>query len=72
MSASTHTPHFGHDRDAVQLAPEDREFVATVAEFPSMSWLALDRVEALRGLKVLVEHVIEDMLTSGEHLPERG
>ena len=33
---------------------EDGEFVATVAEFPSLSWLHTDQAKALRGLVDLV------------------
>lgn len=49
---------------------EDKEFVATVAEFPSLSWLAPDRQEAEQGLLDLVTEAIVDMQTSGETVPE--
>lgn len=48
---------------------EDQEYVATVAEFPSLSWLDADRKEAEQGLLDLVAEVIEDMEASGEEIP---
>ncbi|WP_394281400.1 type II toxin-antitoxin system HicB family antitoxin [Corynebacterium sp.] len=48
---------------------EDQEYVATVAEFPSLSWLDADRQEAEQGLLDLVAEVIEDMEASGEEIP---
>lgn len=59
-----------HYRYAVQWSPDDDEFVASVAEFPSLSWLDADQVEALRGLERLVENVIADMTADGETIPE--
>jgi hypothetical protein len=44
----------------------DQEYVATCIEFPSLSWLAGDDMEALSGIKQLVRDVIQDMATSGE------
>lgn len=54
----------------VSWSPEDGEFVATCAEFPSLSWLAPDQVDALRSLKKLVASVVADMEKSGEPVPE--
>ncbi|AWB84182.1 type II toxin-antitoxin system HicB family antitoxin [Corynebacterium liangguodongii] len=54
----------------VSWSAEDQEFVATVLEFPSLSWLAEDRREALDGLLDLVEEVISDMEENGEKVPE--
>ena len=45
----------------VTWSPDDREHVATCAEFPSLSWLDEDAVEALRGIRKLVAETIEDM-----------
>jgi predicted HicB family RNase H-like nuclease len=70
MSASSSNTHVDHYRYAVQWSPEDDEFVATVAEFPSLSWLESDQVGAIRGLEVLVQQVIDDMVASGELVPE--
>jgi predicted HicB family RNase H-like nuclease len=54
----------------VTWSPEDQEFVATCAEFPSLSWLAEDDIDALRSIKKLVSEVVEDMRASGESVPE--
>lgn len=54
----------------VRWSAEDGEFVATVAEFPSLSWLDEDQTEALRGLVALVTDVVEDMRASNEPVPE--
>lgn len=48
---------------------EDQEYVATVLEFPSLSWLAAARREAEDGLIDLVEEVLKDMEESGETAP---
>ncbi len=70
MSASASHVTVSHYRYAVQWSPEDSEFVATVVEFPSLSWLDPDQVEALRGVEALVEQVIADMAAEGESVPE--
>lgn len=49
---------------------EDQEYVATCAEFPSLSWLDGDEVEALRGIRRLVAETVEDMRANGEPVPE--
>ena len=45
----------------VAWSVEDDEFVATVAEFPSLSWLAPSQVEALQGLEAVLADVVLDM-----------
>jgi predicted HicB family RNase H-like nuclease len=57
-------------RYSVQWSPEDQEFVATVLEFPSLSWLDEDQFEALRGIERLVSDVIDELSQSGEPVPE--
>jgi predicted HicB family RNase H-like nuclease len=54
----------------VVWSAEDGEFVATVAEFPSLSWLHADQTEALRGLVDLVADVVADLEASGGAVPE--
>lgn len=54
----------------VAWSAEDGEFVATVAEFPSLSWLAPSQFGALEGLETLLADVIVDMLEQGEDVPE--
>ncbi|WP_405092152.1 hypothetical protein OG767_03665 [Micromonospora sp. NBC_01392] len=47
---------------------EDHEFVATFAEFLSLSWLDADEIEALRGLQDLLRGVIADMAHQDEQV----
>ena len=53
----------------VAWSEEDQEFVASVAEFPSLSWLGANRQQAELGLIDLVAEVVEDMEASGEEVP---
>jgi predicted RNase H-like HicB family nuclease len=53
----------------VSWSPNDAEHVACCAEFPSLSWLAEDDNDALRGIKAVVQEVIAEMMASGEPLP---
>ena len=57
-------------RYSIQWSPEDQEFVATVLEFPSLSWLDEDQFEALRGIERLVADVIDELTQSGEQVPQ--
>ena len=54
----------------VAWSVEDDEFVATVVEFPSLSWLAPSQIGALEGLEALLSSVIADMQQQGEDVPE--
>jgi predicted HicB family RNase H-like nuclease len=54
----------------VAWSVEDGEFVATVAEFPSLSWLAPSQVEALQGLEAVLATLVVDMQEQGEDVPE--
>ncbi len=53
----------------VSWSDEDQEFVATCAEFPSLSHLAGSQVEAIDGLRALVGDVVRDMAAGGEIPP---
>ena len=44
----------------VEWSSEDNEFVGRVAEFPSLSWLAPSKNEALRGIIDLVQYITAD------------
>ncbi len=55
---------------SVSYSVDDDGFVATVAEFPSLSWIAEERRVAEDGLVALVEEVLADMEQSGESVPE--
>jgi len=59
------------DRYTYRLAwsAKDAEFIATVVEFPSLSWIADSREAALLGLTSVVEEVLQDMLAGGEEIP---
>lgn len=54
----------------VAWSPEDDEFVATVVEWPSLSWLAGKPEQALTGLRKVVRDAIADMAKTGEQPPE--
>ncbi len=48
----------------------DGEYVATCLEFPSLSWLAGVRGEAIDGLEQLVADVVAEMSISGDPIPD--
>jgi predicted HicB family RNase H-like nuclease len=54
----------------VTWSEEDQEHVGLCAEYPSLSWLAASPEAALRGIRMVVAEVIEDMQASGEAAPE--
>ena len=62
-------PDVLHYAYRVVWSAEDQEFVATCAEFPSLSWLDADQFAALRGLEELVADVVVDLRTEGEEVP---
>jgi predicted HicB family RNase H-like nuclease len=49
---------------------DDQEYVGLCAEFPSLSWLAPSREEALSGITGLVAEVVAEMTKSKEPVPE--
>lgn len=53
----------------VRWSAKDQEFVGTVAEFPSLSWLSADPREAFDGIRTIVMETLEDMAESGEVPP---
>lgn len=54
----------------VTWSEEDEEYVGLCVEFPSLSWLAAEPEEALRGIRQVVAEVVADMLAAGENPPE--
>lgn len=54
----------------VAWSAEDDSFVGTVAELPSLSWVADTRAEAFDGIQRLVEEVIVDLEANGEPVPD--
>jgi predicted RNase H-like HicB family nuclease len=65
--ADMDTSHYTY---RVAWSADDGEHVATVAEFPSLSWLAPTTVAALNGLTDLVQQVVADLHANGEPSPE--
>ncbi|MFI7426009.1 type II toxin-antitoxin system HicB family antitoxin [Micromonospora sp. NPDC049836] len=63
-------PEITHYTYRVTWSAEDQEFVATCAEFPSLSWLASSQVDALGGLEDLLRQVIDDLAEEGEPVPQ--
>lgn len=63
-------PDISHYTYRVTWSVEDNEFVATCTEFPSLSWLAPSKIEALEGLEQLLHEVIADMEEQGEEVPQ--
>jgi predicted HicB family RNase H-like nuclease len=63
-------PDVSHYTYRVTWSAEDGEFLATCAEFPSLSWLASSQIEALQGLEGMLREVIADMEAQGEQVPE--
>lgn len=49
---------------------DDNEYVGVCTEFPSLSFLDADPVEAISGIKSLVTEVVADMQANGEKIPE--
>lgn len=70
MTQAVARPDVSHYAYRVIWSVEDQEFVATCAEFPSLSWLAPDQVQALRGLEGLVRAVLDDLESEGVELPQ--
>lgn len=53
----------------VSWSAEDGEYVATCLEFPSLSWLADSRNDAIEGLDRLIVDVVNDMAADDEPIP---
>lgn len=53
---------FEHETGTYEVcwSPEDGEYVATIDRFPSLSWLAATRADAVNGLYRLVLEVEAD------------
>jgi len=47
---------------------EDGEFVGLCDAYPSLSWLAPTRKEALQGIRNLVESIVAELESSGEDM----
>jgi predicted HicB family RNase H-like nuclease len=60
-----------HDRYAYRISwsEDDQEYVGLCAEFPSLSWLAKNQDEALRGIRNAVNETVIEMRNNGEVPP---
>jgi predicted HicB family RNase H-like nuclease len=54
----------------VSWSEEDQEFVATCAEFPSLSWVDASPEAAISGIRKVVDQCVRDMKNSGETVPQ--
>ena len=54
----------------VHWSSDDGEYVATVAEFPSLSWLESTPAAAMKGILRLAHEVVAEMEASGDKPPE--
>ena len=54
----------------VSWSEEDQEHVGLCTEFPSLSWLAKTKEEALTGICQLVEDALRDMKLNHEEIPD--
>lgn len=61
-----------HDKYTYRISwsEEDQEFVGLCTEFPSLSYLAKSQEAAFSGIQDLVKHVINDLKTNAEPIPE--
>jgi len=53
----------------VHWSPEDDLFIGTVAELPSLSWLASDQSEAFAGIQRLAVETVTDLDADGDQVP---
>ena len=67
---TTEAVDVSHYAYRVTWSDEDGEFVATCAEFPSLSWLADSQAAALQGLVDLVAETVGDLALDGEPIPQ--
>ena len=54
----------------VTWSDDDNEYVGFCSEFPSLSWLAKTPEAALKGVRKVVAEIVENMLHSGETVPD--
>ena len=53
----------------VTWSAEDDEHVGLCVEFPSLSWLAKTPEDSLKGIRKIVEQIVNDMRAAGEDVP---
>jgi hypothetical protein len=60
-------PALGGHTYRVEWSADDGELVGLCDQYPSLSWLAADRAEALRGIREIVAGVVADMPADTVH-----
>lgn len=63
---SDHLPHYNYQ---VHWSEEDGSYIATVDEFPSLSYAATQPHDALYGLAGILVATIAELESSGERVP---
>lgn len=63
----THADHYTY---RVRWSAEDASYVGTIAEMPSLSWIADTQSDAFAGIRDLVSDILDDMRAQGEIPPE--
>ena len=53
----------------VHWSPEDDLYIGTVAELPSLSWLASDQTDAFVGIKRVASQTVADLEADGDPVP---
>ena len=53
----------------VHYSIEDKEFVGTCLEFPSVSWVAEEPLETFNSIMGVIKDIVGDMRANGESLP---
>jgi predicted HicB family RNase H-like nuclease len=54
---------------SVAWSADDRSFIGRVTEFPSLAAHGSSQEKALREIRTVVQHVVEDLAASGEEVP---
>jgi predicted HicB family RNase H-like nuclease len=54
----------------VTWSEDDQEYAGLCTEFPSLSWIGKTPEAALKGIREIVQSVINDMSRTGEEIPE--
>lgn len=70
MTSVQPLPHPDSYTYRTEWSVDDHEFRATVAEFPSLSWLAKTPEHAEAGLKAVVHETLLDLQHSGGTVPQ--
>ncbi len=61
--------NYKHYTYRVTWSEDDQEYVGLCAEFPSLSHLDKNHIDAVQGILNLVKDIVTDMQTSGETAP---